>query len=792
MRALVADMLAAYDHDPEFLEASTDVAGSVAMALADGLVGSRLGPYRVTGQIGRGGMGVVYDAVRDDGEFERRVAIKVLPTWSGVSLVERFRLERRVLASLDHPGIARLVDSGTTPDGAPYFVMEFVDGPPIDVWARDQRLDVRARIALVERVCEAVAYAHQHLIVHRDLKPANILVPADGHPRLLDFGIATLLARADGVDTGVTATGHHTFTIDFASPEQIRGEAVTTATDVYSLGVLLYLLVAGRRPYTLKDLSPFEAMRTVCEVDPPPPSAVAASADAARTRGDLDAVIGKALRKAPRDRYATVAALASDLKAFRLGMPVTAAPESWTRQARRFVRRNKAAAAVLAAIVGGGSVAAWQARAAATERDRAERRFAQVREFSRSLIFDVNEALSQVPGNVEPRRLVLERAVSFLDGLASDVGNDQVLRLELAEGYRRLGVVQGGPTTENGGDRAAARRSLEKAARLVDAALADDPDGLEPLIAGLDVMADLRSVIARLGAGDARVAEARHRALLTSLEGRHSSDPRAVDAIARGYAAIAVTLEARSDYVGAERALSAALPLLERVAATGAKRRTRAQQASVLKRLGAVMQWQARLEDAERRYRQALALDEETLAEHPGDPAAQFEITITLSNLGGALNRLGRREEAMQLLSRALAIRRSLVAADPNDVRATDGLALLLGRFSTYAYNARRFADSVSYNREKVQLREAMVAREGSSPRTRSDRALARLELAMALMALAEAGTSETRAALLEEAGALMRDTPVSDFTEPSATAGVSVEVFRAQHALALARAGQS
>ena len=427
MRALVADMLVTYDHDPGFLEASTDVAGSIENALADGLVGSRLGPYRVTGQLGRGGMGVVYDAVRDDGEFERRVAIKVLPAWSGVALAERFRLERRVLAALDHPGIARLVDSGTTPDGVPYFVMEFVDGPPIDVWTRERRLDVRARVALMEPVCDAVAYAHRHLIVHRDLKPANILVPADGHPRLLDFGIATLLARPGGFDTGVTATGHQTFTIDFASPEQIRGEAVTTASDVYSLGVLLYFLVAGRRPYTVKDLSPFEAMRAVCEVDPPPPSAVATSADAPTIRGDLDAVIGKALSKAPQDRYATVGALASDLAAFRLGMPVTAAPESWARRTRRFVRRNKAAAAVLAAIVVGGGVAAWQAQVAGTQRDRAERRFAQVREFSRSLIFDVNAALANVPGNTEPRRLVLDRAVSFLDGLAADADLDDAL-----------------------------------------------------------------------------------------------------------------------------------------------------------------------------------------------------------------------------------------------------------------------------------------------------------------------------------------------------------------------------
>ena len=255
-RRLLEQMLDSYDTDPDFLEGDSDPAGAVTTAVNDALVGQRLGAYRIVRPVGRGGMGVVYEAVRDDDEFARRVAIKVLPTWGATALASRFRLERRLLGSLDHPGIARLIDSGTAPNHGLYFVMEFVDGAPIDEWARTHGLDVDARVALLVRVADAVADAHRHLVVHRDLKPANILVQSDGQPKLLDFGIATLLSEEGAESASLTRTAERRFTPEFASPEQIRGEPVTTATDVYGLGALLYLLLAGRRPHDLRFLSP--------------------------------------------------------------------------------------------------------------------------------------------------------------------------------------------------------------------------------------------------------------------------------------------------------------------------------------------------------------------------------------------------------------------------------------------------------------------------------------------------------------------------------------------------------
>jgi len=279
-RGEILAMLAAYDEDPGFLEEPAD-ASAVAEAIESRIGDAarpRLGAYRIVREIGRGGMGVVYEAARDDAEFERRVAIKVLPAaWAAPSLAERFRFERQVLAGLDHPNIARLLDAGTTEDGAPYFVMEYVDGDPIDVWCRDKALTIRQRVEVLREVCGAVAHAHQHLVVHRDLKPANILMTAEGKPKLLDFGIATLVSDESGASSGLTRTGQSSFTPEYASPEQVRGERVTTATDVYSLGVLAYRLLAERAPYVLRTpqgLPAIEAVRIICETDPPRPSSL--------------------------------------------------------------------------------------------------------------------------------------------------------------------------------------------------------------------------------------------------------------------------------------------------------------------------------------------------------------------------------------------------------------------------------------------------------------------------------------------------------------------------------------
>ena len=787
----VQELLRVYDEDPGFLEAPIDAAAAAVRVIEDQegrrAEGRRLGPYRLVREIGRGGMGVVYEAARDDAEFERRVAIKLLPAaLASATLDERFRFERQVLAGLDHPNIARLFDAGTSDDGVPYLVMEYVDGEPIDAWCEDRRLSIRQRVELLMAVCQAVAHAHQNLVVHRDLKPANILVNAQEQPKLLDFGIATLISE-QGRNVGVTRSGQHRFTPGYASPEQVRGGRVTTASDVYSLGALMYMILAARPPHALAEMTPLEAMRAICEVDPPEPSGVAAQTDRGLLRGDLDAIVLKALRKDPGDRYRSVFDLEADLRAWRDGRPVAARPTTIGYRVRKFVGRHRvsvaAAAVAMLAILGGGGVAMWQARVAAVQRDRAENRLREARQFSRSLLFDVNEALSKVPGNTEPRRLLLDRAVQFLDGLARDAGNDASLKLELAEGYRRLGSIQGGSANANVGNRAAAVASFEKATRLTDEVLTSRPDDLAALIPAMKAQADLEQT--SLGVNDltrASLAQARHGELLRTLERRAQESPRVAEAIADGYADRAAACEIRGEYAAAETALMVALPLYEGVPVERRTAAVRERHAFVLKRLGAVLQWLDRHADAEPRYRQALALDEEALAARPDDPDAQWRVTVTLSNLGGVLTRLGRRDESLAPWTRALEMRRAAFAADPRDRRAVEGLTMILSRLSSRAYEDKRFADSVAYNREKLRLLDEVASREGATPRTRSDRALARLELVMALVAQADAG-SASRAALLADARQMLSASPVEEFTTPSAFSGVTVETFRSTRA---------
>ena len=358
------------------------VAGSAGAVARDARIAplrlpERIGPWRIGGLLGEGGMGVVYRAHRDDGAFRREVAIKRLRPGLGPRLAERLRAESRILARLDHPGIARLHDSGVDEHGAPYLVMECVAGETVTAYADREALGVRARVRLGLAVAEAVAYAHRHLVVHRDVKPSNVLVEGarpdagdDAGPRvkLLDFGLAKLLAP--DADPLLSVPG--VMTPAYAAPEQIRGGAVTSATDVYALGMLLFELLAGRRPYELAGASPAEAERIVCEAAPPPPSAVAPTERAREIRGDLDGVVLRALLKDPARRYASAEGLADDLRRVLDGRPVEARPATLGYLASRFVRRHRLAVAAAAGVVlAAAALVAAHTVSLQRERDRA-------------------------------------------------------------------------------------------------------------------------------------------------------------------------------------------------------------------------------------------------------------------------------------------------------------------------------------------------------------------------------------------------------------------------------------
>ena len=320
-------------------------------ALEPPLLGCTIGPFRVRQLIGRGGMGAVYLAERDGPDFQQRVAIKVLE--HGVTspqLVARFRDERRILARLEHPGIVRLLDGGSTPDGLPFLVMEHVDGTPLTTYARD--LPPTACVELVARICEPLQYAHDHMVVHRDLKPGNILVTTDGAPKLLDFGIAKLLAPdlTPGADREAsTRTGIALLTPEYASPEQARGDPVSAASDVYSLGAVLYQLLVGRPPQR-PGATVLDTLRAIVEHEPARPSVAAPPPRRAALRGELDNIVMKALQKRPADRYPSVAAFADDLTRYLQGHPVRAHAATLGYRARKFARRHRGALALASLI----------------------------------------------------------------------------------------------------------------------------------------------------------------------------------------------------------------------------------------------------------------------------------------------------------------------------------------------------------------------------------------------------------------------------------------------------------
>jgi serine/threonine protein kinase len=427
----------------------------------------RVGPYELDRLLGRGGMGAVYLAHRADGQFQQKVAIKLIDLPLATELFrERFRQERQILAELQHPYIARLLDGGVTTAGDLYLVMEYVDGVPIHQYCEQHGLTTPQRIALFMRVCEAVQFAHQNFVVHRDLKPDNILVAADGTPRLLDFGTAKLLSPSLGAqDSRLTREGYQSFTPQYASPEQVLGHPITAASDTYSLGVLLYLLSTGTVPYELKELTTAELLRVICEAAPRRPTQAAGTRR--RVDADLEAILLKALRKEPAARYLTAEQLAADLLAYLDGRPVAARRRTWRYGTGKFIRRHRfsalAGALLAVSLVGGVAGVLWQSRLASAERRQAEARSADLRQLSNSLLSELDEAIKQLPGSTGAQKLLVTRVLERLDRMARDARGDRQALLDLVDAYTRLGNIQGNAYDQNLGDPEGALLSLGKA-----------------------------------------------------------------------------------------------------------------------------------------------------------------------------------------------------------------------------------------------------------------------------------------------------------------------------------------
>ncbi|MBI4910380.1 MAG: serine/threonine protein kinase [Acidobacteria bacterium] len=653
VRAEVESLLSSHEQAGDFI---------VHPALRESFVGGRLGHWKIVADIGEGGMSRVCLAERDDGQFEQRAAVKILKRGMDTDLVLRhFQMERQILAGMHHPHVARLLDGGVTPGGRPYFVMEHIEGQRIDEYAESKKLSPAGRLRLFQQVCSAVHYAHQRLVVHRDIKPSNILVTPDGTAKLLDFGIATILSpeRALG-----TLSAAQMLTPDYASPEQIRGEPVTTHSDVYSLGVLLYKLLTGLNPHSPANTSPHELARAICERDPHAPSTVVRQEHRRILAGDLDNIVLKAMERDPQQRYASAEQLSQDIRHYLEGRPVLARPHTWRYRASKFVMRNKLAVAGATTIVfllaGGMAATLWQARIARMERERAEQQFFETRQLANTLLFEVHDAIKDLPGSTKARAFLIQRSLKYLDRISAASPGNAALQLELAEGYKRLGDVQGKASDAHLGEYASATKSYAKALALLKSS--SNPV-LDRQRRRLMAMTQLR--FEKLEETEQAIQ------ILESLRDTGRGDTAPLGDLAAGYGSMADLMVERRELPKALEFRVKEWTLQKQILEKDSRNIVATRNyALASKKLGGLLWKLGRLTEARGYYQTALRLEEGWAALDPSNTDAKAAISYSHSDIGFMLREEKKPREALEHYRTTVKIREELAAMDPNNARA--------------------------------------------------------------------------------------------------------------------------
>jgi serine/threonine protein kinase len=679
LRREVAALLQSGEESAEFL---SDAAVTYLPEGDQSATGRRIGPFLIVREIGAGGMGTVYLAERES-DFRQQVAVKLIRAdVSSPETMRRFTIERQTLAALHHPRIVRLIDGGTTEDGLPYLVVDYVDGIHIDKYCDRHKLSVEARLKLFLEVSGAVHYAHQSLVVHCDLKPSNILVTGEGVPMLLDFGIAKLLDPGSmGLQTNMAQTRQRAFTPSYASPEQLSGRPVTTAADVYALGVILYELLTGLSPYASGDLdSPAAWIKSVCEDDAPAPSTTIPIETPERSskalRGDLDAIVLKALRKDPRDRYGSVDQMAEDIRRHLNGQPVLARKNTTPYVIRKFLARHKigvaAAAIVLIAICAGLATTLWEARIAA-------RRFEDVRNLAHTFLFDIHDSIQNLPGSTAARSLIAQTGTAYLDRLARDARGDSALQLELAEGYLKIGDVQGNQFRPSLGDTSKAVESYRKALPIAELIAARNSRDMHAKRVLAQAHMDLAGALPFTGntveaLEHARKSEQLFRQVLSSAP----SSPESRQDLRRAY-------ETEGDILGGARdvnlgrvpeaaaAYRESLALIPRQGATDldatARNSLEIKMADMDDRAG-------RAADALKQYQSALERAEQIAGHDPNDIRSKGMVVVLLNRIASTQTELQHGAAAIDNYQRAIEIDESILAADPNNDKARSGLVV--------------------------------------------------------------------------------------------------------------------
>jgi non-specific serine/threonine protein kinase/serine/threonine-protein kinase len=680
----------------------------------DTIFGQRIGAYWLEREIGRGGMGIVFLATRAE-DFRQKVAIKIVKRGMDTDFIlRRFRQERQVLAALEHPNIARLLDGGTTEDGRPFLVMEYIEGLPIDRFCDEHKLTISARLKLFREVCAAVAYSHQRLIIHRDIKPSNVLVTADGTPKLLDFGIAKLLdPTLAPASYQPTATHARMLTPDYASPEQLRGEEVMTVSDVYSLGVLLYFLLTGHLPFNFAAGQPDAFARIVSEQNPERPSAVVTRsgrttsentgkpinkqsstevADNRRTQperlrrylaDDLDNIVLKALHKEPARRYSSVEQLSEDINRHLEGLPVKARGDNFVYKARKFVQRHKTAvlatAFVMMALVGGIAATAWQNRIANQERNRAEaeserakRRFDESRRLIESLMFELDDTIRDLQGATPARELLAKKILEHLDSLAAEASGDTGLQSELAIAYINLGNIQGNPFYPNLGDTAGALESYRKAEKLTETLSSADPEN----------------------------ASLRRRFWLTQIR-------------------IGDVLAAQGNLQNAQKYYAQGFSVIENLLANNlADESLRGDLASSFDRQGNLSMKSGNFQEALFYYMKALAIFEQSSKARPGDDGLLRAVAAGHGKIGATYLKSGEPKKALESYKKLLQINESRLEKNPTNAVTLDDVGGSRREFGDTQAALGDYRGASENYRRQLQIYEQLTAADPANVKT--------------------------------------------------------------------------
>lgn len=739
--------------------------------------GRKIGAYQVVAKIGEGGMGAVFQAIRVDDHYLKNVAIKVVRAACATQpYLQRFRGERQILATLDHPHIAHLLDGGATEDGLPYLVMEYVSGLPIDEYCDQHKLSIEERLKLFLKVCSAVEYAHQKLVIHRDLKPANILVTSEGQPKLLDFGIAKLLDPELYFQT-IDADGTNAWpmTPEFASPEQVRGDQITTASDVYSLGVVLYRLMTGHAPYILPGTGMAQWSRVILETEPERPSIIverqpensgpqstgkpANSDEIAQARstrvhalrrtlsGDIDNIVLMALRKDPARRYASVEQLANDIRRTLDGLPVTARPDTITYRVGKYVRRHRvlvtAAALVVLSLTAGMFISLRQARIAEQQRAVAEQRFNDIRNVSHDLIFQIHDSIQFLPGATPARKLVVQSALRYLNTLSKDAPDNLSVQQEIASAYEKIGDVQGGIGSANLGDTAGALDSYNKALEIrkrIVAAKPHDSDARDGLAQSYQRIGRIYMDMGRYGQA-LQIAQS-HVDLSSKIAADSPENRKAKARLAASYDGLGDTLSALGRWNDCLKSYETASQLYKVLADSSSKPEVnRSNWALERRKIGGVLEARGAIAPALVEYRQSLNVDRELAEADPLDAFRARDLSIDYTNLGDALLKTKDVNGALLNYDQALSIDRRLMSADPSDASSRYYLVSDTYRLGDALLKAAKLNEAVAQYKLAAALAEKNAHSDPENAMLRSELARVYSKLAKAHFAIATTGT---------------------------------------------------